>query len=1095
MKKNQPRQFRAGLIPISAKLAYYMKVSGVLWTLMLLSLSSQAFSQKISVDLQNASFRAFLTVLQKQTRVALMYNDNLIKDKRISLRVEGILLEDLLKTELPKHGLSYSRKNNQITIVPHKIEGVAVIESIPVRNPVIQEEIKIKGRVFTNTEPPQALAHASVAVLGTSKGVLTDEAGYYEIALQKGQTLVFTMVGYASKQVVVSKAETNLTVSLELDVSELEEVVVVGMTEMQRKHIASSVASLDVKSNIAGKPITNLSQSLQGGVTGLQVQQGSGLPGGDAASIKIRGISTLNNAEPLVLVDGVPMDMNHIDPVTVESVTILKDAAAAAIYGARAANGVILVTTKRGKAGQINILYDGYYGMQTPTILPEFVDAPTYMKMYNYAVVASGGQEFYTDEQISKTIAGDDPINYPNTNWTKELIDEYSPITSHSLAVSGGNDVARFAVTGNYMSQKGMLPLNNTDRFNIRANTSVSLSKKFLINLDVLGIRRNTMYPNRPISNGGSRMLDDLYRLEPTILPKYPQEEGWPTIYGRYADIVNPIAYKEVGGTIGYQYDQATINMQPKWTITDNLSLRGQFSYRLNNDVYKQKRDNFYFFDYYTKQLVQTWGVQRDAYSELRDTYFFLSGALDYNKDFGRHSVFAMGGFSSEKFNNGYWNMSALVSAYTKVNYSFDDRYLAEISFRADGSSKFGPGNKFGYFPSLALGWNLHNEKFFEIDAINNFKIRASYGQLGNENIGLYKYQNLINTSNGTESVWGNPNVSWEKVNILDLGFDLALFNSKLSMTFDYYDKRTSDVLLMPAVAPSGAVGSAPINAGEVMNRGYEFSFNYNGNFSEDFLFSVKPGITYNKNKITDILGGPYISGIEVNEKGSAIKSYYGYLSDGILQYSDFEEDRLTAKVPLAGKQGPGDIKYVDLNADGIIDENDQRVMGDPTPRINYFANFNFTYKNLDLEFLLQGAGNHDYSGNLGGKSAGYLWHPLNLSASGGVPTTYRAANTWNENNQDAIYPRLLANPAANVLRSDFWLFNAKYMRVKFIQLGYRLNSKAMNKYGIKSSRIYLNAQNPLLITGLKMADPESQGGSYTHPIMKTFSVGVTANF
>src|SRR5690606_17384212 len=297
---------------------------------------------------------------------------------------------------------------------------------------------------------------------------VTDEAGYYDVSVLRGTNLVFSAVGYHTREVLITKPENNLTISLTEDVSDMEEVVVVGMTEMQRKHIASSVASLDVGSNIEGKPITNLSQSLQGGVTGLSVQQGSGLPGGDAATIKIRGISTLNNADPLVLVDGVPMDMNHIDPVTVESVTILKDAAAAAIYGARAANGVILVTTKRGKAGQINVLYDGYYGVQSPTILPEFVDAPTYMRMYNYAQVASGGQIFYTDEQISKTESGEDPINYPNTNWTDIVIDDYSPLTSHSLAVSGGNDVARFAVTGNYMYQKGMLPLNKMDRFNIR---------------------------------------------------------------------------------------------------------------------------------------------------------------------------------------------------------------------------------------------------------------------------------------------------------------------------------------------------------------------------------------------------------------------------------------------------------------------------------------------------------------------------------------------------------------------------------------------------------------------------------------------------
>ncbi|KGE14482.1 TonB-dependent receptor [Sphingobacterium deserti] len=1090
MKKTAARQQRATGWPMSSKIKYVMKIISFILTGIFLSLAAKAYPQRVNIHMRDQSLKHFFQEIQKQVDVALLYSENLVANKRISVQATNKDLEKLLQEFLPTYQLDYRKTEGQITIVP---------SAKPLRRDAAargkQEMITVRGRVFSSAEPPVALMGVSVAIKGGSTLAISDDAGYYQVEVPKGSRLVFSIVGFHSKETLVNKSDNNLTLSLQENVSDLEEVVVVGMTEMQKKHIASSVASLDIDANIAQKPITNLSQALQGGVTGLSVQQGSGLPGGDAASIKIRGISTLNNADPLVLVDGVPMDMNHIDPVTIESVTILKDAAAAAIYGARAANGVIVVTTKRGQAGQINVLYDGYYGVQTPTVLPEFVDAPTYMRMYNYAQVASGGEILYTDEQISKTASGEDPINYPNTNWTKELIQEYSPITSHSLSISGGNDVARFAITGNYVNQQGMIPLNNMSRYNIRANTSVSLSKKFVVNLDVLGVRRNTLYPNRPITNGGSRLLDDLYRLPPTVLPKYPAEDGWPTIYGRYADIVNPIAYAEVGGTIGYQYDQATINLQPKWSITDHLNFRGQFSYRLNSDVYKQNRDNFYFFDYNTKQLVQTWGVQRNAYSEVRDTYLYVSGALDYARQFGDHNVYAMAGVSMEKFNNGYWDISALASAYAKINYSYGDRYLAEVSFRGDGSSKFGPGKKFGYFPSVALGWNVHNEDFFHIDAISNLKIRGSYGLLGNENIGLYRYQNLINASNGTESVWGNPDISWEKVHITDLGLDLSVMDGKLGVTFDYYDKVTKDVILSPTVAPSGSIGAAPMNAGEVSNRGYELSLNYNDRLGDAFRFSVRPGITYNKNKITDLVGGPYISGIEINESGNAIKSYYGYVSNGILQYADFEADRSTPKVPIVAGQGPGDIRYVDLNGDGVINEDDQQVIGDPTPRVNYFANFSFSYKNFDMEFLLQGAGNHDYSGNLGGKSAGYLWHPINLSASGGIPTTYRAANTWNENHQDAIYPRILANPATNVLRSDFWLFNARYMRVKFIQMGYRLNNNFLNKYGIKNSRIYVNAQNPFLFTGVKMADPESQGGSYTYAIMKTFTVGLTANF
>jgi TonB-dependent SusC/RagA subfamily outer membrane receptor len=297
--------------------------------------------------------------------------------------------------------------------------------------------------------------------------------------VNKNDVLVFSLLGYNSVEQTVLKAYKSLVISLKEKVSELNQITVVGMTEMQKKHKSSSLYSLDVKSNIVGKPITSLSQSLQGGVTGLEVRQASGLPGGDAATIKIRGISTLGNSDPLVLVDGVPMDMEQINPTTVQSVTILKDAAAAAIYGARAANGVILITTKRGEPGRVSVYYDGYYGFQRPSVIPQFVDAPTYMRMYNVAQMNAGGQPFYTDEEIQKTISGNDPIQYPNTDWAKEVINPAAAIMNHSLSVTGGNHLARFAITGDYMYQDGMMPVMNEKRYNLRANTSITLSYKF----------------------------------------------------------------------------------------------------------------------------------------------------------------------------------------------------------------------------------------------------------------------------------------------------------------------------------------------------------------------------------------------------------------------------------------------------------------------------------------------------------------------------------------------------------------------------------------------------------------------------------------
>ncbi len=1068
------------------KLFLTMKLTGFFLTAICLQVAANGFSQNINFSAKNVKLETLFSAIEKQSGHYFFYKYQDIKGATIDV-------VDLKSASL-NEALSLTLKNQPFNYVIN--DKTVVITKNATSFQIQDSTLTIRGRLFDTGEPPMPIGGASVLIKGKTIGTVTDIDGYYTIKAKKGDVLVFSMISFKKVEHIVTKGEKSLTLSLADDVAALDQVVVVGMTEQQVKHIASSISTLDIKTNIQGKPITSLSQALQGGVTGIDVRQGSGLPGGDAAAIKIRGITTLNNSDALVLVDGVPMDMNFLDPVTIESVTVLKDAAAAAIYGARAANGVILVTTKRGVAGKVSVAYDSYGGFQTPSKYPDFVDAPTYMRMYNVAQQNSGGQPFYTEEEIAKTESGDDPINYPDTDWASVVINKQAPITSHSLSISGGNELARFAVTGNYFFQDGMLPVNSADKYTLRANTSISLSKKFLVYLDVLTIKRNTTYPNRTLSNGGSRLLDDMYRLPPTVLPKYPEVEGEPAIYGRYADIVNPLAYAEVGGDIKYEFAQTNVNLQPKWEILPGLNLKGQLSFRLNSDVYRQNRDNYYFFDYYTQQLTQTWGVQRNAYSETRDTYYYLSGSLDYTKTYDKHRIFAIGGYSMEQFNNGYYNISSLLSGYGKVNYSFDDKYLIESSIRLDGSSKFGPNQKFGVFPSVALGWNLHNENFLNnSEVINSFKLRASYGQLGNESIGLYQYQNLISATNGTESSWGNSNITWETVDMFDIGADISFGKSnRFNLTVDYYNKITNDIILKPTVSLVGGIGQAPLNAGSVKNEGLEFTFNYRPKVGKDWSMHIKPGITYNENTLTKLPGGDIKSSINIQREGYALGSLYGYKTDGLLQAEDFNTDG-SAKFPIINGAGPGDIKYIDLNEDGVINDSDQDVIGRADPQLNYFLNYSVSYKKFDIEILVQGVGKHDYSANIAGKSSGYLWNPLNFDASGGVPTNWRAANTWRPNNTDASLPRLLANPARNVAYSDFWLFNGAYARMKFIQLGYSLSNKSLQKLGISSARFYLNAQNPFMVTSLEQADPESAGGSWTYGVMKTYTFGVHVNF
>lgn len=1073
-----------------AKVWYAMRLTAILFFLGLLGVQASSFSQNtpLTVHVKNAPLHELFKQIQQQSNWKIFYKDELVsRAGTVTLHMRERRIVEVLDKALEGTPLGYTIVGNQVAIVPKEQAPARFLQQV--RNDSL---VTIKGRVYDTHEPPQGLPGVTIIVKGRpAMGTTTDPDGYFSIQAPRNQLLVFSLVGYEPAEHMVLGGNSGLSISLKEKVAALDEVVVVGLTEQQRKHIASSVASLNVKSALNGKPITTISQALQGGVTGLQVNQASGLPGGDAATIKIRGISTLNGSDPLVIVDGVPMDMEFIDPLTIENVTVLKDAAAAAIYGARAANGVILVTTRRGVPGRVAVTYDGYYGVQSPTVMSRIVDGPTYMRMYNEALVNAGKEPLYSDDDIQQTIEGKDPIRYPNTDWQKLIIDKTAPITSHSVGVSGGNSLARFAMNVNYQYQGGMTPVTSSKKYNIRANTSVSLAKNLQVNMDLMAIKRNILLPNRTLGNDGTRLLEDVYRVPPTIVPRYPRKDGSTTdIYGRYVDIVNPLAYAEVGGRTEREYAQSSINLQPKWEVIPGLNLRGQFSYRLNSDLEGSTRENYNFFDYYTGQLLQTWGQQR-SYTLLRTTYYYLGANADYTLDVGKHHFFAMAGYSQEENNftektNTPLKIWSIISTYAKLNYSYDDRYLLELTARMDGSSKFASGNKYGVFPSVAVGWNLAKENFLQDSkVISNMKLRASYGQLGNESIGEYRYQTTINSSTGLETGYGNPNISWEKVNMLDVGLDLGLFHNKLEVVMDYYDKRTDDIILFPPLSLIGGFeDKVPVNAGKVRNRGFELSMNYNGNIGKNVEVSFRPGVTYNDNKITSLQNGPYVTTTQIDQEGSPVKSMFGYKTDGLLQEHDFDADGNPLVPTLPGSR-PGDIKYLDLNGNKIIDSDDQTMIGNTTPRLNYFANFRIAWKGLDLEFLLQGTGNAD------ALLEGMLALPLDNSKDGGVPTRFYADNYWTPQRTNAMFPRLSSLPSNNKLSSDFWFQNSAYLRVKYIQLGYRMESDFLKRAGIKGLRFYLNAQNPLTFTSLKLTDPESQGNQWTYGVMKAFIAGL----
>lgn len=1046
--------------------------------------AQELLDKRIDLTVSNQEIEKVIEQIGIRSKVRFVYSPEVIQaDRKVSYNSQHQRLEQVLNDIFGPLGVEYEVANKRTILLKRSAKSISKPEArLKPGNPstLADSTFLIKGQVFDGSEPPVSLPGVTVQVKNTDRGVTTDANGNYEIEVSRGETLVFTFIGLDTKQIVVENTR-NMVVSLKQQDTALNEVVVTGYSEQKARNLANAIGKLDVKAAVTNKPITQLSQALQGGVTGLTVMQGSGMAGEDRSNILIRGISTIGGTSPLVLVDGVPFDINSVDPTTVESITVLKDAAAASIYGARAANGVILVTTKRGIPGKLSVTYDGYGGVQNATYLPTFVDAPKYMTMVNEAYANIGGLEPYSETTIQKTIEGSDPISYPNTNWSELMLNKNPIIQSHSVSISGGNELARFAVSGNYLFQDGLTPKRDYERFSFRANTGVTLTKNVSMLLDLVANRSRNR--SELVRFGNSLHL--IYSTPPNIVPKYPLKDDGYQAYGNFGEMMNPMAELEKGGYAQNKADQININFQPIWQITPELKLRGQYLYRVNSNGYLDNRNSYNFLDYYTGNLVFTYGNSKTS-TVGRSTYNYLSGNLEFSQTYGKHFIYAIAGLAREGDNPSNFDQVTLASYFFKFNYVFNNKYLLESTVRSDGSSKFGPGQKWGTFPSVAVGWNVHNENFLkDFKPLTSFKLRASYGLMGNNgNVERYRYQSLIDGGNGNETSIGNPSITWETVKMLDIGTDIRLFNN-LGITIDWFHKVTDDILLTPPLSLSSGVNSLPVNSGSVSNKGWEFMVNYAALINKDMEFSASLGYSNYQNKILSLRGGPYIGTTDIQQIGSPIGSYYLYKTDGLLKQSDIDSG-----IPLLPGQQIGDIKYIDVNSDKIIDKEDRVISGNPNPQGSYFANLSFTYKRFGFETQLNG-----FTKSLA-YAQGRFQTVLNVTSNfdGGTPMTYQT-DYWTPENPDAMFPRLSPAPGNNALPADYWLTNAAFLRVKYIQLGYNFAPKTVAKLGLSNLRVFVNAQNAITLSKMKYFDPETRGKEDNYPMMKVYTLGLNIKF
>lgn len=985
-----------------------------------------------------------------------------------------------------------------------------------------QEKHNISGEVTDNGQP---IENASVSVKGTKIGTTTNEQGVFQITASKGQTLEFSHVAYATKSIVIGD---ELRISLNLASNsdkELSEVVVVGYGTQKKANLSGAVSTVSAK-EIESRPVTNVTTALQGTMAGVTVVQNSGQPGKDLASIRIRGIGTLGNSDAMVVVDGVVSSMNDVNPNDIQSVSVLKDAASASIYGSRAANGVIMITTKRGKKGETLIHYNGYIGKQSPISLPKFLDSWQAASFFNEALANEGQNPRYTEAEIQKFKDGSDLDNYPNTDWLDLFYTGSGLQTSHHVDVSGGNEKSQTLVSFAYFDQDGIVKSTGLNRYNLRFKNTTKLGSKFTVNSNIAYSVQDFKEPANPLRRGFDDFFWEMNRIGRNIPYKY--SNGY---YG-YNDGGNPIAWIESGSYLKNRQHTLRGILDGDLEIIKGLHFRPLFGYNLDMNQSKEFIKDIQYYDWRTGEPTTYQGPNNLTENTNSLSVITLQAVLQYEKTIGDHSFSALAGYSQEKttfnylrgYRFGFLNNSlseldagpvtgqetsgssyeiALQSGFGRLNYSYKDKYLVEANIRYDGSSRFAKGKRWGTYPSFSAAWRVSEEPFFNgaKGIVSEFKLRGSWGMLGNQNIGSYypyiatiasgmNYSFHDVVANGVAPIDGaNPLIQWEDTKSTDFGFDAEFLGGKITLTSDYFIRNTSNMLMNIPVSNVYGFNPPVQNAGNIQNKGFEFELGYHGRHT-NFTYDISGNASFIRNKVTNLEGtDPIIQDYTFLKVGYPINSFYGYESEGIFQSQREVDEHATQS---GGVIAPGDLKYKDQNGDGVINGDDRVYLGTYFPKVTYGLNISAAWKGFDATIFIQGAAG--LKGFLRGEIMGMTGDKI------GKPTEV-FLDRWTADNPSNNFPRFWNsysqnNPSSNA--SSFWIRDAGYMRLKNVQLGYTISAKWLGRAGLKKARIYYSGQNIFTATQFyKWVDPEAPAGEsgYTYPQVKVNTLGINLTF
>lgn len=1118
---------------VISRILNIMKITTVLlFTCIFSILANNSYSQTtlLSLKHQNTTILDVLGSVEKNSEYVFIFSNEILTElnKKVTIQAKSETISDILDNLLQTTGLTYRINDRQVTILKNNA-------------PREQETLKVSGRVVDDNG--DVLIGVTIQEVGTNNIVVTDINGHYDMynIASPFSVLRFSYVGFVPQDIKVGNQKT-ITVKMITDAKGLEEVVVVGYGSQKRESVIGAIATVK-PTTLQINQTRSLSNALAGQIAGVIAVQRSGEPGYDNSDFWIRGISTFGaNSKPLILVDGIERELNNISSEEIASFSVLKDATATAVYGVRGANGVILIETKKGKIGKPTITVKADYGISNPTQLPDFVDGVKYMEVMNDALILSGQAPKYSEAAMRKTRTGEDPDLYPNVNWLKLVTKDNVPSARASVDINGGSERLRYSLVIAYMGEKGIIatdPNTNYDpqlrmsKYNVRSNVDINLTSSTLVNVSIGGYITNRVQPGTGISSILGHVMD----TPPIVHPAVYSNGQFPQVAARY----NPwLDATQTGYVKKYENSLQSIvsltqDIGKLYAPLEGLSAKALFSFDAYNynSANRTKTPTTYFAtgrdekgELITNMVTQGQEFLSFSQKSAGNRTMYFEGRLNYNRKFGDHGIDGLLLINLRDYYNGDTGDSEKALPYRNAGiagrtaYNFKDTYFGEFNFGYNGSENFKRGYRFGFFPSVAIGWLLTNESFMQpvTPVLSKLKIRGSWGLVGNDRISSddsrrFAYLSTISSASGykfgyngdlsyggyKEGAFGIPYLTWETAEKIDIGAEIGLWNW-LNLQVDIFKEKRRDIFMerktIPEVAGYNQMPYA--NFGRVENKGIDINLELNHQFSKDLFASLRGNFTWARNKITEYDESESVKKTTRARTGQSLNQHFGLIAEGLYADEDFtdpENGILKEGIPIPqfGVVKPGDIKYKDINGDHEIDVYDESPIGKPyVPEIVYGFGFNIKYKNVDLGTFFQGAGN--FTNMLQGSTF------MPGSGGGAIGNIYsNADDRWTPENQssEVFWPRLsITKSEHNMRNSTWWIRNASYLRLKNLEIGYTLPKSWQKVCAMRNARVFFRGSNLLTWAPFDMWDPElgSQDG-LKYPLQKIYSFGLEVTF